>query len=194
MSQNTREQLTLGTVATHWLLAFAMIAMIAFGLYLEQMFEAKPAGVDFTPDQVALIGLHKSLGLVVLALALARIVQRLVNPFPTYVGSYATWEVVLAKLTMVVLVLGTIMMPISGIVLSLGAGKPIGLFGLMLVGPGEPNPMLQQIGQTGHGLGGKLLIAFIVLHVAGALKHRFVDGDGTLHRMAGRKVEVSEQA
>jgi cytochrome b561 len=194
MSKNTREQLTMGTVAIHWLMAFAIIGMIAFGLYLDEMLEEQPFGVDLNAEQLQLIGLHKSFGLLVLVFAVVRIYQRLTNPFPGYVGNYAQWEHILSKITTGMLALGTLLMPISGIMMSIGAGKPIPFFGFMLVGPGVESPTLHEIGDAVHGVGGKLLIGFIVLHVVGALKHRFLDGDGTMHRMAGLKVEVSDVA
>ncbi|MFM5918256.1 MAG: cytochrome b/b6 domain-containing protein [Novosphingobium sp.] len=34
-----------------------------------------------------------------------------------------------------------------------------------------------------HGLLGNLMVALIALHVLGALKHQFVDHDGTLRHM-----------
>ena len=36
-----------------------------------------------------------------------------------------------------------------------------------------------------HWLVGRIMIAAVLLHVAGALKHHFVDKDGTLRRMLG---------
>ena len=38
------------------------------------------------------------------------------------------------------------------------------------------------------GLGGKLLILFIVLHAVGALKHQLIDKDGTIQRTLGKTV------
>lgn len=58
--------------------------------------------------------------------------------------------------------------------------------------PGDPNKTLainESVAEWGHimhGLGGNVLIAAIVLHVVGALKHHIVDKDATLKRMFGK--------
>ena len=41
--------------------------------------------------------------------------------------------------------------------------------------------------KTLHSLGAKVFIALLVLHVAAALKHQYVDRDGLLGRMSLRR-------
>jgi len=89
-------------------------------------------------------------------------------------------------------------MPISGFMMSALGGHGVDFFGMELVAR-NPNPMnpqevialngsLAQIGHTLHYLAGYTLIAAVVLHVIGALKHHVIDKDGTLRRMLGAEV------
>lgn len=145
------------SISLHWLIAVGMIAMLAFGLYLEDLPRSLEKG--------ELIGIHKSIGMLILL--------------------FAVWRFLL---------LGTLFMPISGVMMSLGSGFGLGVFGVELVpvmansAGFEPNEMLKQTGHIVHGLGGKLLILAVLLHLVGALKHHFIDRDGTLRRMLGKAI------
>ena len=179
--RDTLAKFSLATVALHWLIAIAMIAMLAFGLYLEDMASS--------PDKGALIGLHKSIGILILFFAITRIIWRIQNKFPQPLSKMPNWQAFIAKLTHWVLIVGTVLMPISGVLMSVGGGYSVGVFGWELIsGTGEKNEAMSNIGHLLHGLGGKLLILFIVLHAAGAIKHQVIDKDGTLSRMLGKKV------
>lgn len=51
------------------------------------------------------------------------------------------------------------------------------------------NATLAAIGHTAHFLIGYTLVAALVLHVLGALKHHLIDKDATLKRMLGAEVQ-----
>jgi cytochrome b561 len=74
--------------------------------------------------------------------------------------------------------------PLSGWAYSSAAGFSIVLFGVLPL----PDfvPVSRELADTikpFHGWLAKGLAAIVVLHVAGALKHHFVDRDGLLKRM-----------
>ncbi len=180
-------KLSATTIGLHWLLAVAMIAMLAFGLVLEDM----PRGEAKT----ALMWWHKGLGVAILAFAAWRLGWRMVNGLPSLPGRRtAGWQESVGLAVHWFLLLGTLVMPISGIVLSLAGGKPVDVLGLFTVAAWPKNETLHEVGEAIHGLGGKLLILAIVLHVAGALKHHLVDRDGTLRRMLGASVPADTTA
>jgi cytochrome b561 len=95
------------------------------------------------------------------------------------------------------LIIGTVMMPISGMLMSGASGRGLSIFGLELLAtnpdewnPGKVIPLskpLTDLGHTLHGLGGKIMIFSIILHTIGALKHHFIDKDTTLRRILGKK-------
>ena len=91
-------------------------------------------------------------------------------------------------------------MPVSGIVMSSMGGHNVPLFGIDLIpanhDPVNPQDTIARNAELGelageiHEIVGYLLIACIVLHIAGALKHHIVDKDGTLLRMKGKRIDI----
>ena len=73
--------------------------------------------------------------------------------------------------------------------MSVGAGFGLSVFGFEVFARGEKIELLNQVGHIIHGVGGKLLIAFVLLHIAGAVKHQLIEKDGTISRMLGRKID-----
>jgi cytochrome b561 len=176
---NSYEKIPSITIGLHWIIAFAFIAMLAMGLYVEDL--------PRSPEKGDLIAIHKSIGAIILVLALVRVVWRVISKYPEQLGQMSKGQEIIAKLTLLVLILGTVMMPVSGIVMSIAGGHGLTVFGIELIaGTGEKMESLSKIGHIMHGLGGKLMIAFIILHIAGAIKHEHIDKDGTLSRMLGR--------
>ena len=185
---DTREKLSGLSIGLHWLIAFAMIGMVAFGLVLEDM--------PRSDGKSALIQIHKSIGVMVLAAALWRATRRLRIGMPPHVGHYTALEQTAARITHGFLLLSTLLLPLSGMIYSIGSARPIGIFGIpfipqLLV---TKNELIASIGKGSHAILGKLIIVAILLHVAGALKHSLADRDGTMKRMLGAKVAPAKEA
>ena len=168
------------TIRLHWLIAVGMIGSLAFGIYLDEFAASANKG--------SLIGLHKSVGVIVLLLALVRLVNTAKQGLPTPLSESAAWQLSAAKVTHILLLAGTLFMPISGVMMSVGGGYPVGVFGLPLIPAGDENEMLSQIGHAVHGVGANIMIAAVLLHVAGAVKHSLIDKDGTMARMLGKQI------
>lgn len=180
---DTREQFTPKTVALHWVIALAMIGMVIFGLVLEDMPRSE--------NKSALIQLHKSIGVVVLGLALWRLLWRVRQGMPETVAVLTGLQARLMHATHGFLLLCTLLLPLSGILYTIGSAYPVTLFGMPFIPQllETKNELLAKIGVTSHAVLGKLIIAAIILHVAAAVKHHIVDRDGTLRRMLGARVE-----
>lgn len=167
-----------GTVAQgfHWIVGLCVIGLLAMGLYMTSL--------DPTPAAFKLYALHKSVGIVVLALAVLRLVWKITNAHPRALPTHAAWERILARLTHVFLYFAIIGMPLSGWIMSSAKNFPVSVFGWFtlpnLVGPSEE---IARAAAQFHGLAAWALIAAIALHFAGALKHHVIDKDGTLRRM-----------
>ena len=178
------QKLSRVTIRLHWLIAALMIALLAVGMYMAET------------EAWALYPWHKSFGIVVLPLALARIVWRMKEGWPEPVGDYPRHELLLAKFTHYLLLAATVLMPISGMVFSAMSGHGFELFGLPVAAPhpspdrpGEVIPGNEGMGDfahEAHEVVGWILILAIVLHVIGALKHHLIDKDQTLQRMRGK--------
>ena len=176
-------RLTITTVALHWILALAIIGMLAVGLVLDDMAEGT--------ERDLLLGLHKATGVLILAVATLRFLYRMHSGFPVPAANATITEqhAKLARITHWLLLLGTLIMPLSGLVGTLAAGYPVDVFGLFVI-PGNvvPDDNLSSLAFLVHGLFANLLMVAILLHIGGALKHHFKDKDATLTRMFGKRV------
>jgi cytochrome b561 len=162
-------------IVLHWLIALAIIAMLGIGLYMVGL----PKGLAF---KSSLINFHKSLGMTVFLLVLIRIVVRLVAGRPPLPPMQA-WQRAAASMTQGLLYVAMIVMPLTGYL-----GSSFNKFGTHFWG--IPLPMwgwddagLRKILFTLHTVSAWVLIALIVLHVAGALKHQLIDRDRLMERM-----------
>lgn len=171
------------TVLLQWVIALTMIGMLAFGLYLEEL--------ERSPEKGALMGWHKSIGVLLLIFVVPRLIWRFMNGMPKAASVMPAWQHRAASAVHYILLFGTLLMPLSGILMTYGGGHPLEVFGLELLAQGEGNELIDKIGHIGHGLGSKLIIAAVVLHVAGAIKHHFIDKDATLARMFGKRIKLS---
>lgn len=184
MIRDTVTILSKTTIRLHWLVAAMMIGLLAVGIYMEEQ------------EVYALYPWHKSLGILILLIVIPRVIWRLLNGWPKPQSQYSSVEVYLAKLVHWLLIIGTVLMPISGIMMSGFGGHGIHIFGieLLAMNPDPTNPheviainaMLADLGDELHGTGGDVLIIAIFLHALGAIKHHLVDKDNTLCRMLGK--------
>lgn len=177
---DTKSQLSRSTVILHWLIAVAIIGSLAFGLYLEDLPRSQ------NTDE--LIGLHASIGVTILLFALYRIVVRIRNRLPKPLTVTPYWQQKSAVAAHILLLVGTVLMPVSGIIMSIGGGHSVAWFGLELIPDGDGNELLSDIGHIMHGLGGKLFMLVIMFHIVATLKHQWIDKDATLKRMLGARV------
>ena len=189
MRLDSPTRLSPNTLALHWIVAVMMIGLLATGLYMAQT------------SAFGLYPWHKSFGVLIAVFVVLRVAWRLRNGWPKHVGDYTSIEKLLSKLVRWLLIIGTVLMPISGFMMASMGGHGVSFFGIELVAP-NPNPAnpqevvavnatLARVGHALHGWGGYLLIGAVVLHVDGALKHHLVDRDGTLRRMLGAEVRVA---
>ena len=160
----------------HWVIAIAMIGMIGFGLYLEF------GGLE-REAKGPLIGIHKSVGVLVLIFGLWRVSWRLKKGFPAPASSMPAWQETASKLAHWVLLAGIIVMPVSGLLGSLFGGRDVSVFGLFTLPAQAKIEWLHSFSGGVHGLFGKALAIIVVIHVVAALKHHFIDKDTTLSRM-----------
>lgn len=182
MMRNTER--TYGSVAKtfHWLLFLMLAFLVAAGNFLASM----PKG----PDKLAAAGMHKSFGLIVLALVLVRLAWRLVNVTPKDPDGTTPIEAFLGHAMHWGLYVLMIAQPLSGILMSQAAGQPVSLFGLLevptLVSPDESAAKLYH---AGHGTIWIVLVVAVVGHALAALYHHFVKKDDVLVRMSPRRAK-----
>lgn len=159
----------------HWLIAAAMIGMLISGLIMAYgPFERETVG--------AIRDWHKPVGVLVLGYGLWRIGWRIAQGFPLEASVMPSWQAALSKLTHWTLLGMILVMPLSGILKSIYAGRDVVAFGLTLPAQ-EKVEWIANAADTVHHYAAWALVVVIFLHIAGALKHHFIDGDTTLRRM-----------
>lgn len=159
-------------IALHWLLGLALLAEIVFGFLLDDI---APRG---TPARAGVINLHKSIGVVLGLLALARLAWWLKHRPPPWPASMPRWEQRAATLGHQALYTGMIVVPLAGYVASNFSKYGVKFFGIALRPWGPDLPALYTFLGTLHTVTSWLFCALIAVHVAAALKHAFVNRDG----------------
>ena len=105
----------------HWLMAVCIIGMLGFGTYIANM----------TPSMgnLWMYGLHKSVGLCLLALVLVRIVWHRISPPPAILtDGIAPWQLTLAQGVHLSLYGLMIAVPLTGWIASAATGIDVVLF------------------------------------------------------------------
>jgi len=170
---------------TRWGLLSQTLHWVVVALIIVQVWLAKVAvGLPLGMEKLGVLARHKSFGITILALAIIRLIWRWLNPTPELPPTMKPYERVLAKVTHAALYVLLFAMPITGWIMSSAASFPVSWFGLVqLPDFVAPSRSLYEAMQETHEALAVLLGLFVLLHVAGALKHHFVVKDDVLRRM-----------
>ncbi|WP_444931063.1 cytochrome b [Microbulbifer sp. SSSA002] len=180
---DTRNKLSPWTLLLHWFIAIYIIGMLSFGYYIASL----PDG----PETFKLIQVHKSFGVILLFLALIRLIWRWANGWLEYLKPQPAWQFYLMRSVQGLLIIASIVMPVSGILSSYAGGHDIKVFGYLFITGAEPElKNLGDIAWLTHKITSYLFVALIAIHISAAIKHHFFDKDTVLRRMLGMKIEV----
>jgi len=172
----------------HWAIAFCIVfnVMLAWLWQLELLPDAKVrSAIDW----------HKSIGIVVLGLAIMRLLWRYAQKPPPLPAGFQKWEIRLSGFTHVLLYVIMLGMPLSGWIMDSAwkdaASHPMIFMNLfewprigfiMALDPDTKKTIHDSFGEM-HEIGSYLLYALFTMHVAGALKHQWLDKQPELQRM-----------
>jgi len=165
------------TMLFHWLTGLTFILVLCLGLYLDYL----PRGLE----KGEIMGLHKSFGVTLFVVAVIRLLWRFKEGSITSIARLTRVQAILATSVHHLLLLATILMPLSGVVMSATSGHGVALFGLSLAPKGVEVEWLTSIAHAVHVNAVNVVIALLLLHILGAMKHQFIDKDGTISRMLG---------
>ena len=187
MGHRSPDRYTLVAITLHWLIAAAILSLLAAGLWMtDAIKQPETQGLAFSVYQW-----HKSIGLTVLVLSVARLVWRLAHPPPPLPASLTPFERKASHVVHVLFYVLMIGMPLLGwaMVSASPLGLPTIVYGLfewphigMLAELDNKKPVEDAL-KLAHRTGGYLMAGLVVLHIGAALKHHFVDRDGVLSRM-----------
>ena len=158
------------TVAFHWI----TVALVLFQAYLGFRFGLSEPG----PARDDVFIWHKTMGVIILLLTLARLFYRWRNPPPPFPPELPTWERIAAVWNHRLFYILLIAMPIVGLVAVSGYanGPTTPLLGGIEIPviPGVSRDTGEVAGEM-HEIAAFLLVALILMHAGAALKHQLVD-------------------
>ncbi len=163
-------------VALHWIVALVVFAQFALGWLMQEIAKQPPG------PRASAFNVHKSIGLVILALMLVRIAWRLSHPAPAF-PPMPRWQARAALANHVLLYALLVAMPLAGYLGSAFSGYPVRFFGIVLPSWAAKNDAMKQAMSEVHLVAAWLLAASVLVHLAAVLKHAMVDRDGILARM-----------
>lgn len=163
----------------HWAMAVLLLAQFAIGLYADDL----PPGIE----RLIWMSWHKSLGLTLCVLMLARLAWRWVRPPPPLPENVPHWEQRVAHVTHLSIYALVVAAALVGWLSASARGLSVNWFGIYLV------PDLvdkdKALGQVLSGTHQVLVYALAVLlagHIAAALRHGLIRRDGVFSRMLPR--------
>lgn len=175
--RNSATGFGLVTRALHWGMAALVIGMLVLGTRI--------AAMEPGLATLWLYSLHKSLGFLVLGLALLRLVWHRISPPPLPIGPVASWETRAARVVHGLIYLCLLAIPVTGWIASSATGIDVMILDRWTV------PRIAPVSEAwetaffaAHGVLTKALIGLLALHVGGALL-RGIRQDGTIERMIG---------
>ena len=171
------DKYSLPAIVMHWLLALLIIALLALGWYM--------TGIPRqTPPRGFYFNLHKSLGVLALIVALAQVAWHFTHAIPPLPARMAAWEIRISLIGHYVLYAAVILVPLTGYLGSSFNRFGVRFFGIPLPHWGHEDVALREMFVQAHRLASYALVVLVAIHVLAALKHRFIDRDDVLQRMA----------
>lgn len=194
----TNNQYTKTAIILHWLIAIAIFAMFGLGWYMADLPKEAPKAMTFDLFDLGIyniqlseevsprtfyFNLHKSVGITLLALIAFRLFWRITHRPPALLDSLTAIEKKIAAGGHHLLYLLMFVLPISGLVMAIYSKYGVKWFGIQLIQGLDSKPVREAFVEV-HEVVGIVLLVVIGIHVLGALKHKFIDKDGTLSRMS----------
>ena len=177
MWRNGRDRYGLVSISFHWTVALTFIGLVGLGVWM--------VGLSYyDPWYNASLALHKAIGIVVVALVVAKFGWRLSDPRPGLAPDLKPLERAGATIMHRTLNVLIVLVPVTGYVISTSEGDGIDMFGLFEVPAflGRTERLRDLAIELHYYLayGG---IALVAVHAGAALKHHFIDRGSTLRRM-----------
>lgn len=165
------------SISLHWLMALVVFGLFALGFWMVDL-------TYYSSWYKTAPYWHKSVGILLAALLLLRLFWRFKAGKPAALPDQNRRLQQMAALVHLLLYLLLLAIVLTGYLISTADGRGIEVFSWFEV-PGMGELFAEQADIAGalHKWFAYVLMALVVLHAAGALKHHFVDKDTTLKRM-----------
>ncbi|MBI2993056.1 MAG: cytochrome b [Gammaproteobacteria bacterium] len=175
--RNSPDRFGLVTKLFHWLIAALIIFLIWLGWYMVDL-------TYFDRWYNESLEWHKSLGMLVFGLAVLKIGWQAYSPTPQNPAPLKPWERTAAAVMHFTLLAVMALLPVTGYLISTSAGKGVAVFGLFEIPPlVKGDETLRDLAIEVHFYLAYGTALLLIGHAGAALKHEFLNRDGTLKRM-----------
>jgi len=177
--RNTNTQWGWLAIGFHWISVITVITLFSLGLWMVDL-------TYYDPWYKQGPFLHKSIGVLLFLLTLARLLWRYINITPEKFYGHAAWEIRAARVSHVLLYILLFSVMLSGYLISTADGRAVEVFNMFSI-PATIYGIEKQEDIAGeiHFVLALVLVGMSLIHSMAAIKHHFIDRDRTLKRMAG---------
>lgn len=156
-------QYSRGSVIFHWLTVAAIVAMVGIGWYM--------TGLPKGPDRSWWYGLHKSLGLTVSLLILARIAWRIATPPPTFPVEWTPLTKQAAEWGHRLIYVLLVLVPIAGYLTSAYTKFDVKFWGIALPRLVPEDQSMNEFWKLAHNIACYTLLVVVAGHAIAGLRH-----------------------
>jgi cytochrome b561 len=171
------QRYTKTAMSLHWLTALLIVSAFIMGLVMTSI-------PGFSPAKLRYFSWHKWLGVTVFAIAVLRVLWRVLHKPPPHPAHMPAWQNHAADAVHMLLYFLIFAVPISGYLYTLSAGVPVvylGVWPMPVIM--APNPEWKPVFRAVHYWLDMTMAALVFAHAGAALKHHFIDRDTVLKRM-----------
>ncbi len=171
----------------HWLMALLIVGLFALGQYMSDL--------SMSPRKLQLYSWHKWIGVTAFLLLLVRMGWRLTHQPPALPTQMPPLLRFASHISHGALYLLMLAIPLSGWLMSSAKGYQTVWFGVLPIPDllGKDKQLGDALAEV-HGALNSVLALVVLIHVAAALKHHFIDRDDVLRRiLPARKQESQPQ-
>jgi cytochrome b561 len=176
MSNALAEQYTGIAKSLHWLIALLLTGLLALGFYMHDL--------PLSPQKLQFYSWHKWAGVSTFLLVMVRLAWRLTHQPPALPWHMSRVQQLAAHAGHLGLYVLMMVIPLSGWLMSSAKGYQTVWFGILPI-PDllVKDKALADVLAVVHMSLNWILVTMVLIHIAAALKHHFIDKDDILHRM-----------
>ncbi|MEW5755749.1 MAG: cytochrome b [Pseudomonadota bacterium] len=184
---NSDDYFGIVSASLHWSNALLILFLFGLGAYMTELSYMHP---NYTFSYTV----HKSLGILVFELGVLQILWAWISHRPAHLAAHRWWEKLAATIVHRIFFFMIVLIPLSGYAISSAEGKGVEFFDWYAI-----PALLPQI-ENQADIAGKIhyylaygTLALVLLHITAALKHQFIERDGTISRMLCIRVPNPKQ-
>ncbi len=170
------QRYTRPAIALHWLTAVLVFGIVPLGIYMHDL--------PLSPGKLQLYSYHKWMGVTIFLLVVLRLLWRATHTSPALPASIPRWQRRASQAVHAGLYGLLLATPLSGWLMSSAKGFKTVWFGVLpLPDLVAKNKVLGESLSEVHEVLSFTLVALVLLHIAAAIKHHYVERDHVLRRM-----------